>query len=138
MEVKPNEQIVIKVDWSRRLMLGNRRFVRELDPRETSLKDQHLMTNGASAPTPRPGKTRQLALTPPTWTPPSATTTTPPQTAPSTPMQPEQTRYEAPLQISDSSRSTAEIPVNHTDPSQDREQGTHSHGQEDGAEDAAS
>jgi hypothetical protein len=36
MEVKPHEQIVVKVDVSRRLTLRNRRFIRELDPRKTS------------------------------------------------------------------------------------------------------
>ena len=41
MEVKPHEQIVVKVDGSRRLTLRNRRFVRELDPRKTSLEDYH-------------------------------------------------------------------------------------------------
>ena len=39
MEVKPHEQIVIKVDGSRRLTLRNRRCVRELDPGKASLRN---------------------------------------------------------------------------------------------------
>ena len=39
VEIRPHEQIVVKVDGSRRLTLRNRRFVRELDPRKTSLED---------------------------------------------------------------------------------------------------
>ena len=39
MEVRPHEQIVVKVDGSMRLMLRNRSFVRMLDPRKTSLED---------------------------------------------------------------------------------------------------
>ena len=54
------------------------------------------------------------------------------ETASSVPMQPGQTRYEAPVQISESSRSAAELQINNTDPIQDREQDAHSHGQEDG------
>ena len=80
MEVKPHENIVVKVDGSRRLRLKNRRFLRELDPRKTSLEDHQPTTSNDSAPTPRPGKTRQIAVTPPTCTPPSPSTTTPPQT----------------------------------------------------------
>ena len=38
MEI-PHEQIMIKVDRSRRLTLRNRRFVRELDPRKDSLRN---------------------------------------------------------------------------------------------------
>ena len=45
LEVRPHEQIVVKVDGSRRLTLRNRRFVRELDPRKTTLEDQQLMTS---------------------------------------------------------------------------------------------
>ena len=48
VEVRPHEQIVVKVDRSRRLTLRNRRFVRELDPRMTSLEDQHLMTSSST------------------------------------------------------------------------------------------
>ena len=61
VEVRPHEQIVVRVDGSRRLKLRNRRFVRELDPRKTSLEDQHLMTstNPALALIPRQMRTRQ-------------------------------------------------------------------------------
>ena len=45
MEVKPHEQIVVKVDRSRRLTLSNRRFVRVLDPRKTFLEDHRPMTS---------------------------------------------------------------------------------------------
>ena len=79
MEVKPHEKIVVKVDGSRRLTLRNRRFVRELDPRKTSLEDHQPTTSNA--------------VTPPTWTPPSPSMTTPPQIISSVPVQPGQTRF---------------------------------------------
>ena len=108
MEVKPHEQIVVKVDGSRRLTLRNRRFVHGLYPGKTSLEDRHLMTSDTLAPTPRPGKTRQITVTPSKRKP-----TTSPKTTSSVPMQPEHTGYEAPAPISErSSRSLAEIPVN--------------------------
>ena len=85
VEVKPHEQIVVKVNGSRRLMLRNRRFVCELDPGKTSLEDQHLMTTNSSAPAfiPRPKKTRQSvsAEASSTRTPSSASTATSPQTS---------------------------------------------------------
>ena len=56
MEVRPHEQLVVKVDGSRRLTLRNRRFVRELDPRKTSLEDQPLKTNTDPLPVPVTGK----------------------------------------------------------------------------------
>ena len=62
VEVKPHEQIVVKVDGSRRLTLRNRRFVRELDPRKTSLEDHQPMSSDAPAPKPRPGRMRQLPI----------------------------------------------------------------------------
>ena len=40
VEVRPFEQLVIKVDGSRRLTIKNRRFVVELDPRKTSWEDK--------------------------------------------------------------------------------------------------
>jgi hypothetical protein len=48
MEVKPHKQIVVKVDVSWRLTLRNRRFVRELDPRKTSLEDYQVHSGAAS------------------------------------------------------------------------------------------
>ena len=85
VEVKPHEQIVVKVNGSRRLTLRNRRFVCELDPGKTSLEDQHLMTTNSSAPAfiPRPKKTRQSvsAEASSTRTPSSASSATSPQTS---------------------------------------------------------
>ena len=40
VEIRPHEQVVVKVVGSRRLTPRNRRFIRELDPRKTSLEDQ--------------------------------------------------------------------------------------------------
>ena len=109
MEVKPHEQIAVKVDGNRRLTLRNRRFVRELDTGKTSSEDCHLMTSDTSALTPRLGKTRQIAVTPSMWP--------APQTPSSVPIQPEQTGYEAPAPISElSSRSLADIQVNFAQP----------------------
>ena len=70
MEVKPHEQIVVKVDVSRRLTLRNRRFIRKLDPRKTSFEDYHPTPSAVPAPIPTPGRMRQFAVTPPTWMPP--------------------------------------------------------------------
>ena len=44
MEVRPHEQIVVKVDGSRRLTLRYRRFVRELDPGGSSTSDKYNPT----------------------------------------------------------------------------------------------
>ena len=42
VEVRPNEQIVVKGDGSRRLTLRNRRFLRELNPEKmTTVDKQH-------------------------------------------------------------------------------------------------
>ena len=70
MEVKPHEQIMIMVDGSWRLTLRNRRFIRKLDPRKTSLEDYHPTSSAVPAPMPTPGRMRQFAVTPPTWMPP--------------------------------------------------------------------
>ena len=79
MEVRPHEQIVVKVDGSRRLTLRNRRFVGELDPRKTSLEDRRPTTITTPPQMPGPGRIRRYAVTPPAWSPPSPTTPTPPQ-----------------------------------------------------------
>ena len=68
MEVKPHEQIVVKVDVSWRLTLRNRRFIRELDPRKTSLENYQPATSATPAQMPRPGRMRQFAVTPSSWT----------------------------------------------------------------------
>ena len=47
MEVKPHEQIVVKVDVSWRLTLRNRRFIRELDPRKTNLEEYQVQSDAA-------------------------------------------------------------------------------------------
>ena len=79
MEVKPHEQIVIKGDGRRRLRHRNRRFVRELDPGKTRLRNH----------TPRQRRMRHYVETPPLWSPPPPTIITPPQpTPPETDAQP--------------------------------------------------
>ena len=85
VEVRPHEQIVVKVDGSRKLTFRNRRFVRELDPR-TSLENQPLKTNIDPIPVPvtmKKKKTRQTASAkaPIAWTP----TPAPPITTPQSP-----------------------------------------------------
>ena len=72
MEVKPHEQIVIKVDGSRRLTLRNRRFIRELDPGKTSLRNH----------TPGPQRMRHYDKTLPLRSPPPTMMITPPQITP--------------------------------------------------------
>ena len=47
---------MIKVNGTRRLTLRNRRFVRELDPRKTSLEDQHFEPNTEPPSVPITGK----------------------------------------------------------------------------------
>jgi hypothetical protein len=83
VEVRPHEQLVFNVDRSRRLTLRNRKFVRDVDPRKTSLVDQSLDTNTDPTPVPvtRKKKTRQTASakTPITWTLTPAPPITPPQ-----------------------------------------------------------
>ena len=61
MEVRPQEQIVVKVDGSRRLTLRNRRFVHELDPRKTSLEDLRPTTSTTQQQMPRQGRMRRSA-----------------------------------------------------------------------------
>ena len=56
MDVRPHEQIVIKVEGSRRLTLRNRRFIRELDHKKNGL--------GNHAQTPGPGRMRRYDVTP--------------------------------------------------------------------------
>ena len=77
MEVRPHEQIMVKVDGSRRLTVRNRRFVHELDPRKTSLEDHQTTTSSTPTQMARPGRMRQYTVTLPSWTMPSTTTTTP-------------------------------------------------------------
>ena len=72
MEVKPHEQIVMKVDGSRRLTLRNRRFVRELDPGKASLRN----------PTPGRRRIRYHDETLPLWNPPPPEMILPPQPTP--------------------------------------------------------
>ena len=72
IEVKPHEQIVIKEDGNRRLTLRNRRFIRELDPGKTSLRNH----------TAGPRRMRHYDKTPSLWNPPPPTTITPPQSTP--------------------------------------------------------
>ena len=82
-EVRSHEQIVVKVDGSRRLTLRYRRFVRELDPGKTSLEDRQPAISATPPQTPRPGRMRRYVVTPPPWSPPSSATPTPSQpTAP--------------------------------------------------------
>ena len=76
MEVRPNEQIVIKVDGSRRLLLRNRIFMRELDLRKTGLVDNQR----TASQMPVPGRTRHYAVTSPSSRPPPSQPT-PPKTA---------------------------------------------------------
>ena len=144
VEVRPHEQIVVRVDGSRRLKLRNRRFVRELDPRKTSLEDQHLMTSTNPAPAliPRKMRTRQTAAA--TWTPPPAFPTTSPQTPshepmlspPSVPLT-TKTGHKTPAPVNQlQPRSTTEIPVDLANSDQDRDQGVNIQGQDGGAGDA--
>ena len=67
VEVKPHEQLVVKVNWSRRLTLRNRRFVREQDPGKTSLEDPVTGKRTSQTPT---------AKKPITWKPRPASPTT--------------------------------------------------------------
>ena len=70
VEVKPHEQLVVKVNWNRRLTLRNRRFVREQDPGKTSLEDQPLEPNTKPHPVHVTGKRMSqtpTAKTPITW-----------------------------------------------------------------------
>ena len=60
---------MIKVNGTRRLTLRNRRFVRELDPRKTSLEDQHFEPNTEPPPVPITGKRKRMSKTPPAKTP---------------------------------------------------------------------
>jgi hypothetical protein len=64
MEVRPYEQIMIKVDGSRRLTLRNRRFVRELDPRKTGLGNHPPVARTTAPQTPGPGRIRHYDVTP--------------------------------------------------------------------------
>ena len=76
---------MVKVDGSRRLALRNRRFVRVLDPRKTSLED-HQPTTSATPPQMLGSvRMRQNAMTPPSWSPPSSRTPTPAMTIPPEP-----------------------------------------------------
>ena len=43
--IRPHKQQLIKVDGSKKLTIMNRRLVRELEPRKTSLEDQPPMSN---------------------------------------------------------------------------------------------
>ena len=61
---RPHEQLVVKVEGSRRLTLRNRIFVRELDPGKTSLEDQPLKTNTEPLPVPITGKKKRTRQTP--------------------------------------------------------------------------
>ena len=74
MEVRPDEQIMVKVDGSRRLTLRNSRFVQELDLRKTSLEDRQPLASTTPSQTPRPGRMRRYTVTPPSWSPPSSPT----------------------------------------------------------------
>ena len=98
-EVKPLEQIVVKVDGSR----SQRN--RELDSRKTSLKDQQPATSAAPAQTPRQGRMRQFAVTLPS----------PMSTAPLQPVS------SAPTHIGKSHRGNEELQIGDTDPAQDSE-----------------
>jgi hypothetical protein len=64
MEVKPHEQLVIKVDGSRRLTLRNRRFVKPLYPMKLSMEDQQQLNLRPAARSPR--STPTPARPPPT------------------------------------------------------------------------
>ena len=48
--IRPHKQQVIKVDGSEKLTIRNRRLVRKLEPRKTSLEDQPPMSNMAPPP----------------------------------------------------------------------------------------
>ena len=50
VEIRPHEQVVVKVDASRRLTLRNRRFIRELYPGKTCLEDQLAVPERLGAP----------------------------------------------------------------------------------------
>ena len=86
MEVKPHEPIVVKVDVSWRLTLRNRRFVRELDPRKTSLEDYQVHSDAAHME--------------PLF---------PPQPVSSAHAQPGQPRHAAALQIGESHRANEQL-----------------------------
>ena len=75
VEVRPLEQVVVKVDGSRRLTLRNRRFVIELDPRKTSLGDQPHNTEPPKVPVTRKKRNTRLRGAPSSLT--SATTPEP-------------------------------------------------------------
>ena len=144
VEVRPHEQIVVRVDGSRRLKLRNRRYVLELDPKKTSLEDQHLMTSTNQAPALIPRKMRTRQTAPATWTPPPTSPTTSPQTPshepmlspPSVPL-PTKTGHKTPAPVNQlQPRSTTEIPVDLANSDQDRDQGVNSQGQDGGAGDA--
>ena len=73
VEVRPHEQLVIKVDGSRRLTLRNRRFVKELYPVSSEVKLKPYLTRPTPPPPTLPSKKTQE-------TPNHATTSTaPPQ-----------------------------------------------------------
>ena len=61
------KQIVINVDGSRKLTLRNRRFVNELDPRKTGLGNHPPVARTTAPKTPGPGRMRNYAVTPPSW-----------------------------------------------------------------------
>ena len=50
VENRPHDQVVVKVDGSRWLMLRNRRFIRELNPRKTCLEDQFVIQERRRSP----------------------------------------------------------------------------------------
>ena len=79
---------MVKVDGSRRLTLRNRRFVRELDPRKTSLEDRQPSISTTQSQTPRLGRMKRYAhaVTPPPSSPPSSTMSTPSQPTPPEPV----------------------------------------------------
>ena len=57
IETRPHDQVVVKVDGSRRLTIRNRRFIQELNPRKTRLEDQFTTPERRRAPE---GPWRQL------------------------------------------------------------------------------
>ena len=68
VEIKPHEQVVVKVDGSRRLTLRNRRFIMELNPRKTRLEDQFAVPERRGTPddpVTYPGSWRGFTPSPP-------------------------------------------------------------------------
>ena len=60
---RSNSIAVEKVGGSRRLTIRNRRFVRELDLRKTSMDDHPLETNTDPIPAPFTGKKKKMRQT---------------------------------------------------------------------------